>query len=94
MKEEEEKEEEEEEEEEEGKRRKQCVKINNIQIALNYDYLVLIKCIIDVFQWKKRELYCLFVGYKKAFDTVWREGLWWTLVRHNVNVYKVMYIIC
>ncbi len=47
--------------------------------------MFLLKCIIDLFKWKKRKLFCLFVDYKKAFDMVWREGLWWKLVRDNVS---------
>ncbi len=49
------------------------------------DHMLLLKCIVDLFKWKKRKLFCLFVDYKKAFDMVWREGLWWKLVRDNVN---------
>ncbi len=49
------------------------------------DHMFLLKCIIDLFKWKKRKLFCLFVDYKKTFDTVWREGLWWKLIRNNVN---------
>ncbi len=49
------------------------------------DHMFLLKCIIDISKWKKRKLFCLFVDYKKAFNTVWREGLWWKLIRDNVN---------
>lgn len=27
----------------------------------------------------------MFVDYKKAFDMVWREGLWYKLVKEKVN---------
>ena len=49
------------------------------------DHIFLLKCIIDLFKWKKRKLFCLFIDYKKAFDMIWREGLWYKLVRDNVN---------
>ncbi len=39
------------------------------------DHIFLLKCVIDLFIWKKRKLFCLFVDHKKAFDIVWREGL-------------------
>ncbi len=47
--------------------------------------MFLLKCNVDLFKWNKRKLFCLFVDYTKAFDMVWREGLWWKLVRDNVN---------
>ncbi len=49
------------------------------------DHMFLLKCILDLFKWKKRKPFCLFVDYKKAFDMVQRERLWWKLVRDNVN---------
>lgn len=49
------------------------------------DHVFLLKCVIDLFKWRKRKLSCLFVDYRKAFDMVWREGLWHKLVRDNVN---------
>ena len=49
------------------------------------DHIFLLKCIIDIFKWKKKKLFCLFVDYTKAFDLVWREGLWLKLVKENVN---------
>ncbi len=60
------------------------------------DHVFLLKCVIDLFNWKKRKLFCLFVDYKKAFDMVWREGLWYKLVKEKVqgkilNVIRNMY---
>ncbi len=60
------------------------------------DHIFLLKCIIDLFYRKKMKLFCLFVGYKKAFDMIWHEGLWYKLMRENVqgkilNVIKNMY---
>ena len=71
--------------------------INEIQAGFRQaystlDHIYLLKCIIDLFKWRKRKLFCLFVDYKKAFDMVWREGLWYKLVRDNVNV-KLLNVI-
>ena len=49
------------------------------------DHIFLLKCVVELFKWKKKKLFCLFIDYKKAFDMVWREGLWYKLVRDNVN---------
>ena len=42
------------------------------------------------------KLFCLFIDYKKAFDTVWREGLWYKLSKSGIkgkvfNLIKNMY---
>ncbi|KAL4233948.1 hypothetical protein ACF0H5_005603 [Mactra antiquata] len=34
---------------------------------------------------KKTKLFCAFVDFKKAFDSVWRAGLWAKLFKYNVN---------
>ncbi len=49
------------------------------------DHIFLLKCVTDLFNWKKRKLFCLFVDYKKAFYMVWREGLWFKLVKEKVQ---------
>ena len=49
------------------------------------DHIFLLKCVIDLFSWRKKRLFCLFVDYRKAFDMVWRVGLWHKLVKENVN---------
>jgi hypothetical protein len=30
-------------------------------------------------------IYCVFVDFAKAFDTVWRDGLWHKLLLNNMN---------
>ncbi len=64
--------------------------INEIQAGFRHEYstldhVFLLKCIVDLFKWKERKLFCLFVDYKKVFDRIWRKGSWWKLVRDNVN---------
>ncbi len=49
------------------------------------DHIFLLKCVPDLFKWKKKKLFCLFIDYKKAFDMVWREGLWYKLVKEKVQ---------
>ena len=60
------------------------------------DHIFVLQSIIELFKWKKKKLFCLFVDYAKAFDMVWREGLWYKLVKENVkgkilNVVRSMY---
>ena len=45
---------------------------------------------------KKTKLFCYFIDFTKAFDNVWRIGLWQELIKHGIqdkilNVIKSMY---
>ena len=45
---------------------------------------------------KKRKMYCCFIDFTKAFDNVWRIGLWQKLLKEGIhgkilNVIKNMY---
>jgi hypothetical protein len=48
------------------------------------DHIFLFKCIIDLFCFKKQKLFCAFIDYQKAFDTVWRAGLWYKLQKSGI----------
>ena len=39
------------------------------------------------------KLYCAFVDFRKAFDTVWRNGLWEKLFQHDIKgkCFKIIY---
>ena len=34
---------------------------------------------------KRKKLYCAFIDFKQAFDTVWRNGLWYKLETYCIN---------
>jgi hypothetical protein len=34
---------------------------------------------------KNGELFCAFIDFKQAFDTVWRDGLWSKLIKNGIN---------
>ena len=40
------------------------------------DHIFVFKAIIDLFCASQRKLFCIFIDYQKAFDTIWRDGLW------------------
>ena len=49
------------------------------------DNLFVLKCLIDLMQASKKQLFCCFIDFKQAFDTVWRIGLWKKLLQENIN---------
>ena len=50
-----------------------------------YDHLFALHCLVDLYLQKKKKLFCLFVDYKKAFDTVQRSLMWEKLFKTGVN---------
>ena len=60
------------------------------------DHIFVVKCLVDIFNFRNKPLYCAFVDYSKAFDTIWRSGLWYKLLKSKINgkivkVIKEMY---
>ena len=41
---------------------------------------------------KRKKLFCAFIDFAKAFDSVWRNGLWYKLILNNINgkIYRVI----
>jgi hypothetical protein len=44
------------------------------------DHIFTLKCLMDMFLSKNKRMYCAFVDYRKAFDTVDRTALWHKLL--------------
>lgn len=40
----------------------------------------------------KKKLFCAFIDFKQAFDTVWRNGLWCKLLNYGINGKCLKYI--
>ncbi len=60
------------------------------------DHLLVLKTLIDVYNKKGKKLFTCFVDYQKAFDSVWRAGLFHKLLKYGmnkdlVNIIKNMY---
>ena len=49
------------------------------------DNIYVFKNIIELFRFKKKKLFCCFVDYKKAFDSIWREALWYKLTKFGIQ---------
>lgn len=49
------------------------------------DQIFVLKAIIDIYKHRKKKLYCGFVDFKKAFDCIWRAGLWIKLIENGIT---------
>ena len=49
------------------------------------DNIFIINSLIDILKSRNKKLFCVFVDFKQAFDTVWRGGLWHKLQNYNIN---------
>ena len=57
------------------------------------DHIFSLTAIIEIMkQWKKK-LFCCFVDFSSAFDSVWRVGLWQKVLKTHINgkVLRVIY---
>ena len=49
------------------------------------DNIFIINSLIEIFKSSHKKLYCAFIDFKQAFDTVWRDGLWQKLSAYHIN---------
>ena len=60
------------------------------------DHIFTLLCILTLYERLQKNLFIAFIDYQKAFDTVWRAGLWLKLINEGVsgkflNVVKELY---
>ena len=56
------------------------------------DHIFTLKCLLDIYLSKGQKIYACFIDYAKAFDSVWRVGLWKKLLDQGIDG-KVIRII-
>ena len=49
------------------------------------DHIFSLHALIEILKAKKQKLFCSFIDVSKAFDSVWRVGLWTKLLKNNIN---------
>ena len=54
------------------------------------DNIVILHSLISIYLSYGKKLYCTFIDFKKAFDTVWRLGLWQKLIKNNISGKKML----
>lgn len=57
------------------------------------DHIFNLKCLIDLYLFRGRKLFCAFIDYKKAFDSVNRTYLWQKLLSNNIDgkMFKIIH---
>ena len=57
------------------------------------DHIFNLKCLVDLFLHRNKHLFCAFIDYRKAFDSVNRLAWWQKLLQQNVNgkMLKIIY---
>ena len=54
--------------------------------ARTTDHIFTLKSIIETYKSNKKKVFAAFIDLRKAFDTVWREGLFYKLCNYNLPV--------
>lgn len=49
------------------------------------DNIFVLHVLIDLYLHRNKKLFCTFIDFRKAFDTVWRMGLWKKLADSNIT---------
>ena len=49
------------------------------------DHIFTLHSLIELFKNTRKKLYCAFIDFEKAFDSVWRLGLWNKILKSNIN---------
>ena len=49
------------------------------------DHAFTLLCIFALYERLQKNLFVAFIDYQKAFDTVWRAGLWLKLINEGVT---------
>ena len=49
------------------------------------DHVFSLHALIEMMKYEKKKLFCSFVDFSKAFDSVWRAALWGKLLGHEIN---------
>ena len=57
------------------------------------DNIFVLNALISLYQSFGKKLYCAFIDFRKAFDTVWRTGLWKKLINSGIKgkIFSVIY---
>lgn len=49
------------------------------------DHIFVLNSLIQILKTKQQKLYCAFIDFSQAFDSVWRDGLWCKMLLNSVK---------
>ncbi len=49
------------------------------------DNIFVMQCLMQILKQTKRKLFTVFIDFTKAFDSVWRVGLWYKLLKNGIQ---------
>ena len=57
------------------------------------DHIFTLHTLTEILKKKKKKLFCSFIDFSKAFDSVWRTGLWMKLLGNGIQgkLFRVIY---
>jgi len=57
------------------------------------DHIFLLHSLVEIMKQSKKKLYCAFIDFAMAFDSVWRVGLWQKLLTTSINgkFFRIIY---
>ena len=64
--------------------------LNNYQIGFRHgfrtsDHLLVLKTLIDSYKSSRKPIFTCFIDFRKAYDSVWREGLFFKLIKYGCS---------
>ena len=73
-----------------------CISENQAGFRKTYstlDHIFSMYALIELLKSQKKKLFCCFVDFSSAFDSVWRVGLWQKILAHKVNgkVFRIIF---
>ena len=64
------------------------LKENQAGFRKNYsttDHIFTLNSLIEILRHHKKKLFCAYIDFSKAFDSVWRLGMWQKLINNNIK---------
>ena len=53
------------------------------------DHLLVLRTLVDIYHNKGKKLYACFVDFQKAFDSVWRTGMFYKFIKYGMNKHLI-----
>lgn len=60
---------------------------------LTADHIFTLHALTEILKYRNKKSYCLFIDFSKAFDSMWRVGLWMKPLGNSINgkIFRTIY---